>query len=103
MSAQRVVVTGLGATSPVGGDVASTWSALLAGRSGVATLDQEWAEPLGARIAAQVAVDPSVVLDRVRARRLDRSAQFAVVAAEQAWADSGLAGNVDPERLAVAM
>jgi 3-oxoacyl-[acyl-carrier-protein] synthase II len=103
MSAQRVVVTGLGATSPVGGDVASTWSALLAGRSGVAALEQEWAEPLGTRIAAQVAVEPSEVLDRVRARRLDRSAQFAVVAAEEAWADSGLAGKVDPERLAVAM
>ncbi len=58
MSARRVVVTGLGATSPVGGDVPSTWSALLEGRSGVAALTQDWAEPLGTRIAAEVAVDP---------------------------------------------
>jgi len=103
MSAQRVVVTGLGATSPVGGNVASTWAALLEGRSGVTALEQDWAEPLGARIAAQVAVDPSEVLDRVKARRLDRSAQFAMVAAQEAWSDSGLEGAVDPERLAVAM
>jgi 3-oxoacyl-[acyl-carrier-protein] synthase II len=104
MSAKRVVVTGLGATSPVGGDVPTTWSALLDGRSGVRALTDEWAEPLGARIAAKVAVDPSEVLDRVRARRMDRSGQLAMVAAEEAWADSGLAdAGVDPERLAVAM
>jgi len=103
MSATRVVVTGLGATSPVGGDVATTWAALLAGRSGVATLEYDWAEQLGTRIAAEVAVDPSEVLDRVKARRLDRSAQFAMVAAAEAWSDSGLEGAVDPERLAVAM
>jgi 3-oxoacyl-[acyl-carrier-protein] synthase II len=103
MSAKRVVVTGLGATSPVGGDVASTWAALLEGRSGVGLLEHAWAEPLGARIAAEVAVEPSEVLDRVKARRLDRSAQFAMVAALEAWSDSGLEGAVDPERLAVAM
>ena len=67
MSAKRVVVTGLGATSPVGGDVPTTWSALLEGRSGVASLTQDWAEQLGARIAAEVAVEPLEVLDRVKA------------------------------------
>ncbi len=104
MSAKRVVVTGLGATSPVGGDVPTTWSALLEGRSGVRALTEDWAEPLGARIAATVAVDPSEVLDRVKARRLDRSGQLAMVAAQEAWSDSGLAdGGVEPERLAVAM
>ncbi len=104
MSAKRVVVTGLGATSPVGGDVATTWSALLEGRSGVSLLTEEWAEPLAARIAATVAVDPSEVLDRVKARRLDRSGQFALIAANEAWADSGLAdAEVDAERLGVAM
>jgi 3-oxoacyl-[acyl-carrier-protein] synthase II len=104
MSVTRVVVTGLGATSPVGGDVATTWSALLAGQSGVASLTQDWAEQLGARIAAEAAVDPSEVLDRVKARRLDRSAQFAMIAADEAWRDSGLAdAEVDGERLAVAM
>ncbi|QZY30321.1 beta-ketoacyl-[acyl-carrier-protein] synthase family protein [Nocardioides coralli] len=104
MSATRVVVTGLGATSPVGGDVPTTWSALLAGQSGVATLDHDWAEQLGARIAAEVAVEPSEVLDRVKARRLDRSAQFAMIAADEAWRDSGLAdADLEPERLGVAM
>jgi 3-oxoacyl-[acyl-carrier-protein] synthase II len=104
MSAKRVVITGLGATSPVGGDVASTWSALLEGRSGVTQLTEEWAEPLAARIAAKVAVEPSEVLDRVKARRLDRSGQFALIAANEAWADSGLAdAEVDAERLGVAM
>ena len=104
MSAKRVVVTGLGATSPVGGDVPTTWSALLEGRSGVAALTQDWAEQLGARIAAEVAVEPTEVLDRVKARRLDRSGQFALIAANEAWADAGLAdAGVDPERLAVAM
>ncbi len=105
MSLKRVVVTGLGATSPVGGDVASTWAALLAGESGVDTLKEDWAEQLGTQIAARVAVEPLEVLDRVKARRLDRSGQFALVAALEAWADSGLAesDDVDPERLAVAM
>jgi 3-oxoacyl-[acyl-carrier-protein] synthase II len=104
MSAKRVVITGLGATSPVGGDVATTWSALLEGQSGVSLLTEEWAEPLAARIAARVAVEPSEVLDRVKARRLDRSGQFALIAATEAWADSGLAdAEVDGERLGVAM
>jgi 3-oxoacyl-[acyl-carrier-protein] synthase II len=105
MSLKRVVVTGLGATSPVGGDVPTTWAALLAGKSGVESLKEEWAEQLGAQIAARVAVEPLEVLDRVKARRLDRSGQFALVAALEAWADSGLAesGDVEAERLAVAM
>ena len=105
MSQKRVLVTGLGATSPVGGDVSSTWNALLEGKSGVALLEHEWAADLGARIAAEVAVEPTEVLDRVKARRLDRSGQLAMVAALEAWADSGLADSddVDPERLAVAM
>jgi 3-oxoacyl-[acyl-carrier-protein] synthase II len=107
--ATRVVVTGLGATSPVGGDVASTWSALLAGKSGVRRLTHEWAEQLPTQIAAEVAVDPTDVLDRVKARRMDRSGQLAMVAALEAWADSGLAEDgpdperISPERLGVAV
>src|SRR3954466_6487945 len=104
MSATRVVVTGLGTTSPVGGDVPTTWAALLAGQSGVRPLEHEWAEQLSTRIAAEVAVDPTDVLDRVKARRLDRSGQLALVAALEAWADSGLAdADLDKERLGVAM
>jgi 3-oxoacyl-[acyl-carrier-protein] synthase II len=102
MSTTDVVVTGLGATTPLGGDVASTWDAMLAGRSGVSSLTQEWAEQLTVRIAGQLAVDPSEVIERVRMRKLDRSEAIALVAAKQAWADSGLDGSgLDPERLAV--
>src|SRR4051812_4189499 len=102
MTTVDVVVTGLGATTPLGGDVASTWDALVAGRSGVGSLTQEWAAQLPVRIAAELAVEPSEVLDRVRLRRLDRSEALALIAAQQAWADSGLGDNgVDQERLAV--
>jgi 3-oxoacyl-[acyl-carrier-protein] synthase II len=95
-----VVVTGIGATTPLGGDVASTWDAMLAGRSGVSKLTQEWAEQLPVRIAAQLAVEPSEVLDRVKLRKLDRSEAIAHIAAAEAWADSGLAGSgLDGERL----
>ncbi|MET8123091.1 beta-ketoacyl-ACP synthase II [Micromonospora sp. NPDC005189] len=104
MSRPDVVVTGLGATTPLGGDVASTWDAMLAGRSGVSALTQEWAEQLPVRIAAQLAVEPSEVLDRIRLRRLDRSEAIAIIAAQQAWADAGLAGSdLDGERLAVSV
>ncbi|MFG3602197.1 beta-ketoacyl-ACP synthase II [Micromonospora chersina] len=104
MSRPDVVVTGLGATTPLGGDVASTWDAMLAGRSGVSALTQEWAAQLPVRIAAQLAVEPSTVLDRVKLRRLDRSEAIALVAAQQAWADAGLADSgLDPERLAVSV
>jgi 3-oxoacyl-[acyl-carrier-protein] synthase II len=102
MSKTDVVVTGLGATTPLGGDVASTWDAMLAGRSGVTALTQEWAAQLPVRIAAQLAVDPAEILDRVKLRRLDRSEAIALIAAHQAWRDAGLAGTgLDPERLAV--
>lgn len=104
MTSTRVVVTGLGATSPVGGDVTSTWDALLAGRSGIRHLDDEWVEQLPVKIGGRVAVEPSEVLERVKARRLDRASQFAMVAADQAWADAGLEGSgLEPERLAVSL
>ncbi len=97
-----VVVTGLGATTPLGGDVASTWAGLLEGRSGITTMHQDWVSrfelPVG--IAAQLAVEPTEVLTRVEARRLDRCQQVAVVAAREAWAHAG-SPEVDPERLAV--
>jgi 3-oxoacyl-[acyl-carrier-protein] synthase II len=104
MSSTRVVVTGLGTTSPVGGDVPSTWQALLAGQSGVRHLTDDWAEQLPVKIAGRVAVEPADVLERVKARRLDRSSQFAMVAADQAWADAGLQDSgLEAERLAVAI
>jgi 3-oxoacyl-[acyl-carrier-protein] synthase II len=106
-ASRRVVVTGLGATTPVGGDVASTWDALLAGRSGVRTLEADWADELPVHIAAPVAVDPLDVLDRVEARRLDRAGQLALVAAREAWAHAGFTtagggeGGPDPLRTGV--
>ncbi|HYX94358.1 MAG TPA: beta-ketoacyl-[acyl-carrier-protein] synthase family protein [Geodermatophilus sp.] len=97
-----VVVTGLGATTPLGSDVASTWDALLAGRSGVSRITDEWAKEFPAQLVARLAADPAGQLDRVRARRLDRSQQVAAVAAEEAWRDSGAAdAGVAPERVAV--
>jgi 3-oxoacyl-[acyl-carrier-protein] synthase II len=97
----RVVVTGLGATTPLGGDVASTWESLVAGRSGARKLSADWAPvPLPVQIAAPAAVDPATVLDRVQARRLDRCEQLAIVAAREAWAHAG-SPEVDPDRLAV--
>jgi 3-oxoacyl-[acyl-carrier-protein] synthase II len=104
MSKTRVVITGLGATTPVGGDVASTWEGLLAGRSGAKLLTADWVEELPVKIAAPAAVEPTEIIERVKARRLDRNAQFAVVAAREAWADSGLADvELDKTRLGVAI
>jgi 3-oxoacyl-[acyl-carrier-protein] synthase II len=99
-SQANVVVTGLGAITPVGADVASTWDSLLAGRSGVTKLTDDWAQELPARIAAWAAADPATLIDRVQARRMDRCEQFALVAAREAWADAG-SPEVDPERLGV--
>ncbi|GIJ47034.1 3-oxoacyl-ACP synthase [Virgisporangium aliadipatigenens] len=100
MSGVDVVVTGLGATTPLGGDVASTWEALVAGKSGVGVLEQEWAAPLPVRIAAQLADDPTNHIERVKTRRLDRSEQMAIIAAWAAWRDAG-EPDVEKERLAV--
>ncbi|WP_433386837.1 beta-ketoacyl-ACP synthase II [Micromonospora sp. KLBMP9576] len=104
MAHTDVVVTGLGATTPLGGDVASTWDAMLAGRSGVGSLTQEWAAQLPVRIAARLAVEPTGLIDRVKLRRLDRSEAIAIIAAQQAWADAGLADSgMDRERLGVSV
>jgi 3-oxoacyl-[acyl-carrier-protein] synthase II len=97
-----VVVTGLGATTPLGGDVASTWSAMLAGTSGVHRITEDWADPLPVKIAAPAVADPVAVIGRVQARRMDRCEQLALVAAREAWADAG-SPAVDPWRLGVAV
>jgi 3-oxoacyl-[acyl-carrier-protein] synthase II len=99
---RNVVVTGLGATTPLGGDVASTWSGMLAGRSGVQPLTEDWAKDLPSRIAGVAAVDPAGAAGRVQARRMDRCEQFALVAAREAWADAGQP-EVSPERLGVSV
>ena len=85
-------------TTPVGGDVTSSWSAILAGQSGIRPIDAEWIAEQPSRIAGQLAVEPSEVLTKVETRRLDRSQQAAVIAAREAWQDAG-APTVEPERL----
>lgn len=91
---RTVVVTGIGATTPLGGDAASTWEGLVAYKSGVRALEQDWAADQAVRIAAQIAVEPGEVIPRPQARRLDRSAQFALIAAKEAWADAGFTDKV---------
>ena len=102
---KRVVITGLGTTNPVGGDVATTWGALVKGQSGVRRIEQPWVEELPVKIAGVAAVEPTEVLERVKARRLDRTSQFGMVAAMEAWHDAGLdeAEGLDKDRLGVAM
>jgi 3-oxoacyl-[acyl-carrier-protein] synthase II len=99
---KKIVVTGVGATSPLGGTAAETWSALLAGASGASTLDHEWVAELELPVtfAAQAKVAAADVLERHETKRLDPSSQFALIAGREAWADAG-SPEVEPERLAV--
>jgi 3-oxoacyl-[acyl-carrier-protein] synthase II len=111
MSNIDVVITGLGATTPLGGDVASTWDGLLAGRSGISRLTADWVEKfdLPVKIGATLAEEPTEKIPRVQARRLDRCEQIALIAARQAWADAGFSeptdehSDVEPERLGVSI
>jgi 3-oxoacyl-[acyl-carrier-protein] synthase II len=99
---QKIVVTGLGATTPLGGDARSTWKALLAGESGISTIEAEWVAKyeLPVTFAGQAKVSASEVLTPQEIKRLDPSSQFALIAAREAWADAG-SPDVVPERLAV--
>jgi 3-oxoacyl-[acyl-carrier-protein] synthase II len=97
-----IVITGYGAVSPFGHGVAPLWDALVAGRSGVRALHRDGAlwEQVPIRVGAEAALDAEGALGRVRADRLDRSQQLALVAADEAWADAG-APAVEGDRLAV--
>ena len=97
---RRVVVTGLGALTPIGKNVSETWANALAGKSGIVKINQPWSEGLAAQIAGLVTVDPFEVLDRVSARRMDRSTQLGVIAVKEAWSDAG-SPDIDKERLGV--
>jgi 3-oxoacyl-[acyl-carrier-protein] synthase II len=97
---RRVVVTGLGALTPIGKNVSETWANALAGKSGIVKINQPWSEGLAAQIAGLVTVDPFEVLDRVSARRMDRSTQLGVIAVKEAWTDAG-SPDIDKERLGV--
>jgi 3-oxoacyl-[acyl-carrier-protein] synthase II len=99
---KKVVVTGIGATTPLGGDSKTTWENLLAGKSGISTLTQEWValHELPVTFAGQAKIPAKEILTPQEAKRLDPSSQFALIAAREAWADAG-SPVVDPERLAV--
>jgi 3-oxoacyl-[acyl-carrier-protein] synthase II len=101
---RRVVVTGLGATTPLGGTATETWEALLAGRSGARTMDFDWVakHELPVTFAATIATKPGEVLAKVETRRLDPSSQYALIAAREAWADAG-SPEIEPERLGAAI
>jgi 3-oxoacyl-[acyl-carrier-protein] synthase II len=99
---KKIVVTGIGATTPLGGDVKTTWQRLLAGESGISTIDEEWVAQYEVPVtfAGQAAVASSEVLTIQEVKRLDPSSQFALISAREAWADAG-SPAVEPERLAV--
>jgi 3-oxoacyl-[acyl-carrier-protein] synthase II len=96
----RALITGIGTINPLGSAVAETWSGLLSGKSGIAALDEEWAEQLPVRMAGQVTADLSEHLSTRELKRMDRCGQLALVAAREAWKQAG-APEVDPERFAV--
>jgi 3-oxoacyl-[acyl-carrier-protein] synthase II len=95
-----VVVTGLGAVTPVGATAAETWAALLAGKSGITRLEAEWAEALPVRMAARVTTDVAPLLSTLEFKRMDRCGHLALIASREAWAQAGRP-DADPERLAV--
>lgn len=99
---KRIVITGIGMTTPLGGNTEDTWNNLLAGKSGARALEQEWVEELAipVKFAAQAAVPAVDVLDRREVKRLDPSSQFALISAREAWADAG-SPEVAPERIMV--
>src|SRR5690606_8959445 len=98
--AKRIVVTGIGATTPIGGTAHESWEALLAGQSGISTIEKDWVEKyqLPVTFAGQLKVPSAEVLDRLEVKRLDPSSQYALIAAREAWADAG-APEVTPERI----
>jgi beta-ketoacyl-acyl-carrier-protein synthase II len=96
MQPRRVVVTGMGALTPVGLDVTSTWDGIVHGRSGISTVDRFKTDDLDVRIAGQIeGFDPTEFLDRKEARRMDRFLQLGLVAAQEAVRDAGL--KITPE------
>lgn len=99
---RRVVVTGIGATTPLGGDATTSWNALLEGQSGISTIEAEWVEKyeLPVTFAGQAKVAATDVLTPQEAKRLDPSSQLALISAREAWKDAG-SPEVTPERLAV--
>ncbi|MFH8989310.1 beta-ketoacyl-[acyl-carrier-protein] synthase family protein [Streptomyces sp. NPDC017940] len=99
----KVVVTGLGETTALGGDVATTWEAMVRGENGIRLLDDEpWTKDMPPVIGGRVKVEPGPGLEHKQRRRLSRAAQLAVTAAAEAWSDAGLdTASIRPGRVAV--
>ena len=99
---KKIVVTGIGASSPVGGTAPDSWTGLLAGESGAHSLSQSWVAELDLPVtfAAEAKVRPDEVLERIEIKRLDPVSQFALISAREAWADAG-SPEIEPERLGV--
>ncbi len=102
-----VVITGMGALTPLGEDMDTTWQAMRAGRSGIDLINEDWASEMPVHIAGQTPTDVAEHLSHVEIRRMDRSSQLAVIAARQAWEDAGFTfatdNETDPDRLGVAI
>ncbi len=99
---RRVVVTGLGAITPLGNTVSETWNGLKSGKNGIGPITLFDTEEFKAKLGAQVKnFDPKDYLEANEILRTDRYAQFAVAAAQQAVEESGVQGTVAPERFAV--
>ena len=99
---RRVVVTGMGAITPLGNNVAATWDGMKQGKNGIGPITLFDPKDFKAKVAAQVKdFDPKEYMDMNDAGRTDRYIQFAVAAAEQAVLESGVKGTVDPDRFAV--
>jgi 3-oxoacyl-[acyl-carrier-protein] synthase II len=99
---KKIVVTGIGTSNPLGGTAPESWTALLAGESGTSTIEADWVAQydIPVHFAAQAKVRPEEVLERQEFKRLDPSAQFALISAREAWADAGIT-EIDPVRLGV--
>jgi 3-oxoacyl-[acyl-carrier-protein] synthase II len=101
---RRVVVTGLGAVTPLGADVESSWDGLVAGRSGAGEITQFDSSDYAVHFACEVKdFDPTQYIDRKQARRMDRFAHLVVAAARQAEEDSGLSIESEPDRVGAAI
>ena len=99
---KKIVVTGIGTSNPLGGTAPDSWTALLAGESGTSSIEADWVSQydIPVHFAAQAKVRPETVLERQEFKRLDPSAQFALISAREAWADAGIT-EIDPVRLGV--
>ena len=102
METRRVVITGMGALTPVGNNVPAFWEGLLAGKNGIGPVTRFDTAEYKAKLAAEVKnFDPETVLEKPEIRKTDRFVQYALAAAKEAMADSGIIGQVAPERLGV--